>query len=183
MKKRGCSLRGLRKCIEIAGRHTEVRYQHELGTHVHVVTLGSTQGFMLWHNWLHVRPLDGQECCGSNSSIMMLREQCMSRIPQRGKDRQSINELHAMAREQKPVNYTVLMGSGGENKKGGGDDDDDQIMYTEERSREMYRMYGTLTHLDIANYIYIHIRSKAVSTGNQRYSTWYVSDERQHRWV
>ena len=173
----------LLKCIEIAQRHTDVRYQHEVGKHVHVVTSGSTRGFMLWHNWLHVRPLDGQECCGSNSSIMMLREQWMSWIPHRGKDRQSINELHAMAKEQNPVKYTVLMNSGGDNKKRDGDDDDDQIMYTEERSREMYRMYGTLTHLDIANYIYIHIRGKAVSTGNQRYSTWYVFDERQHRWV
>ena len=126
----------LLKCIEITGHHTDVRYQLEVGKHVHVVMSGSTRRFMLWHNWLRVMPLYSEEYCGSNQSIMMLREQWMSWIPHGVKG--------AMAKEQNLLKYTVL--TNGERKEVGGDD---QIVYTEVRSRKMYRMYSTLTHLDI----------------------------------
>ena len=80
-------------------------------------------------------PLNSEEYCGSNQSIMMLREQWMSWIPDQGKE--------AMAKEQNLLKYTVLMNR--ERKVAGGDD---QIVSREERAGEMYRMYSTLTHLD-----------------------------------
>lgn len=160
----------LLRCLRDDRRHTPTQ-QNAVGALVYDMTGGRWSGFTVWlawvHGWRDGPPVDGASLAAFMEQWRMfaLRTSASSGYDGAARLRSLVQQDAAPAQWQRLLREEAL-----------------ETHARREHPDDTVRLLGSLTHMDLAQYVWHHLQSTVVCASAAGRGLWYVYDPSQHRW-